>query len=161
VKVKHVQILGSTYTVREANKGELEQALRIASSVDAEDYLVRQCLLAPSINLDTVYAGIPARLAEEILEISGTGEDANTALQQAADAWVLTPAGKLETLMMGVLHLSPEQIKAMYSEDWHRAAAAAQLLASTLYNLPIQEYMDLGTEREKRTRIPKMPPVAR
>lgn len=160
MKVKHIPILGTVYSVREATKGELAQALRFSLEEDSEDFLVEKCLLAPRVNIETLYAGIPSRLAEEILTLSGVGEEAAAALQAEADAWVISPAGKIEALMMGILHLKPAEISNMYSEEWHKAASAAQLLAVALYNLPLNDYMAIGTAQEKKK--PKnLPPTAR
>lgn len=162
-KVRSVTVLGITYTVRGATKGELEEALKFSNEYESEDYLVQRCVLSPKIDWETVYAGIPKQLAEHIVELSGASDEASLQYQKEADEWLKTPVGKLEALIMGTMHLKLSDIQNMHAEEWHKSAAAAQLLAATIYNLDVQKYMDLGTARERKTRrtTPNLPPIAR
>lgn len=168
-KTKTFELYGVNYTIRKATKGELEQALRFSIDEEAEDFLVNTCLISPKIDLNSVYAGIPRKLALEILEFSDASQEASSRLQEEADKRVLTPMGKVEALMMGILHLKQHEINNMTNEEWYRAAAAAQLLSVALYpGFDLQRYMDFGTENESKHKkdpvkdfLNKLPPVAR
>jgi len=154
-----VEIGGIRYTVREATRGELAQAFSTGNAFAAEDFLVRQCLIDPKIDPEEMYAGIPDKLAREITELSGANEADATRLQQQADEWAISPVGKLDALIMGVLHLTPKDIDAMYSEEWHKAAAAAQLLAASLYGLDLRAYMNIGEQQANQVpQQPQQPP---
>jgi len=166
LRTETFELFGVEYTIRQATKGELEQALRFDIEEDAEDFLIKSCLVSPKIDLNEVYAGIPGQLAVRILELSDATQEANERLQKEADERVLTPLGKIEALMMGILHLRPVDISNMTSEDWHKAASAAQLLAIALHpEFDMAKYMALGTQEEKkknpvRDLLSKLPPVA-
>jgi hypothetical protein len=157
-----IMLYGTTYTYRGLTRKELEIVQAIESSLEAEDYVCKLCVLSPeNINWDESIAALPSKLAEGILEVSGVSEKGVISLQNEVEEWMNTPAGKQECLMMGILGMSLEDIKNLDIPDWFKAAGAAQLLAASLYNLDIAKYMSLdlfGKQPKQQGKI-TMPPA--
>ena len=143
-RVYETEVLGTLYKYRGATRAELEEALKHESQADIEDSLCKMCIIYPEIDLDNCLAGIPTALAEKILEASGMTKESTELLQKEVEEWIVSSSGKLEILMMGVLHLSLDQIKNMDPPDWFKSAGAAQLLAASIYGLDVDKFMTIN-----------------
>jgi len=158
-RVYNINILGQEFLFVGATRKDLEEALQFPQQWEMEDFICKRCIVSPKdFDLETCLAGIPTKLAELILDISGmSSEDTNT-LQKEAQDWIVTPSGKMEVLMMGILHRPLAEIRNMDPIEWFKAAGAAQLLAVTVYGLDIEKYMSLNPFDSKPTaKRAKMP----
>jgi hypothetical protein len=139
-----VNILGTTYVYRGATRREIETVLRLENESEQEDAICRICVITPrNIDWDNSLAGVPSALAKHILEASGMSEESSERFWKGANEWILTAAGKSESLMMGIFHIPLSEVANLDPEDWYRMATASQLLAVTLYNIDIRKYMEL------------------
>lgn len=138
-----IEILGVIYTYKGATRSQLKIALKLTEQVEMEDYLCSVCVINPKIDLENCLAGIPVRLTELILTASGMDEVGTKSFQDESEEWIKSPSGKLEILMMAVLHKTQEEIDNLDPPDWFKAASAAQLIAATMYGLPVEEFMNL------------------
>ena len=159
-KTYEVEILGELYQYRGATRRELEAALDYESQYDMEDFICSLCVISPKIDLETCLAGIPSQLSEKILEASGMTPESTQKLQGQAEEWIKSPSGKMEILMMVVLHLSIDTIQEMDPPDWFKSAGAAQLLAASLYGLDVSKFIstDPFEQPKKGNRRPTPPP---
>ena len=155
------KILGITYEYVGASRQVLEEALHITEQADMEDFLVERCVLSPKIDLETSYAGIITTLSEEILKVSGMTDEGAKEFQKEAEEWLISPAGKLECLMMGVFHKPLEEIQNLDPPNWHKSAAAAQLLAASLYGMDVEKFIEYDPNKPQvkgRRKTTTMPP---
>lgn len=157
-RVYKTEVLGTLYKYRGATRAELEEALRCEFQVDIEDSLCRACVVYPDIDLDNCLAGIPTTLARKILEASGMTEEGTELLQEEVEEWIISSSGKLEILMMGVLHLPLDQIRNMDPIDWFKSAGAAQLLAASMYGLDVDKFITMNPF-ERRSNKKPVPPA--
>lgn len=155
------EILGTIYTYIGASRRVLEEALHIDNTADMEEFIVDKCVISPKIDPVNSYAGIITTLSEEILKVSGMTEEGATLFKKESEEWLLSPAGKLESLMMGVFHLSLEEVQNLDPADWNKMALASQLLAVSLYGMDVEKYMSYdfsSPQNRMQKKLNNMPP---
>ena len=145
-----VNIQGVTYTIRQAIRAEIEEALGFDNFADAENYLCKKCVIEPKIDFSNVLASVPTTLAGKILEISEATPETEEKLLKRVGAWSESKAGKAEILMMAMLHYTPEQIDRMTALQWNKALLAANLNAQ-LAGIDVQKYLGIeGPQKQRR-----------
>jgi len=150
-KTYRVTVNGVAYTIRQAVRAEVDEALSFDNAVDAEDFLCKACVISPKLDLNTCPASTPSILAKRILEVSGATPEAEAEILQKVQEWSDSKAGKAEILMMATLHYTPEQIEQMTALQWNKAVMAAQLVGQAM-GMNVAEFLGLEVPKGRARR---------